>query len=154
MRSTAAVAVAAGLALLTGARAHTYACASASAPGGSANTRPQRAWGCPGVPRASTAPPAARAPLSGSGQPHPVVAVVGQHIVATVRSPDLPLRSIPLASRPGVLCYVSAVPGTHAATVVFTAWHPGSVLLLAYAGAGGCGAEELIYEVKIVVRGP
>lgn len=82
------------------------------------------------------------------------MAVVGQRIIATVRSPDLPLHSIPLASRPGVLCYVSAVLGTHAATVVFTAWHPGSVLVLAHAGIGGCGTEELSYEVKIVVRSP
>jgi hypothetical protein len=151
MRSSAAVAVAAGLALLTGGCAHTYACASASAPGGPPNTSPPRGWACPGAPRASTAPPA-RARLTGSGQSSPVVAVVGQRIVATVRSPDVRLQSIPLASRPGVVCYVSAVAGLHAATVVFTAWHPGSVLVRAYAGVGGCGTAELIYEVKIVVR--
>jgi len=85
---------------------------------------------------------------------NPVVAVVGQRIVATVRSPDLPLHSIPWAARPGVLCYVSAVPGTHVATAMFTAWHPGSVLVLAYAGGSACGAEERIYEAKIVVRSP
>lgn len=153
MRPGAAVAVAAGLALMTGACAHTYACASVSAPGGPASTSPPRAQACPGAPRASTAPPA-RARLWGSGQPTPVVAVVGQRIITTVRSPDLPLLSIPVASMPGVLCYVGAVRGTHAATVVFTAWHPGSVLVRAYAGSGNCGTEELIYEVKIVVRSP
>jgi len=59
-----------------------------------------------------------------------------------------------MAARPGVLCYASAVPGMHAATVVFIARRPGSVLVLAYAGNGGCGTEELIYQVNIVVRGP
>lgn len=142
MRPGAAVAVAAGLALLTGGCAHPYACASASGPGGPASASPPRAWACPGAPRASTAPPA-RARLSGSGLPAPVVAVVGQRVIATVRSPDLPV-SIPVASRPGVLCEVSAVPGTHVATVVFTAWHPGSVLVRADAGSGNCGSESLI----------
>jgi hypothetical protein len=153
MRPGAAVAVAAGLALLTGGCAHTYACASASAPGGTAGASPPRAGACPGAPRASTAPPA-RARLSGSGLPAPVAAVVGQRVIATVRSPDLPLLTIPVATRPGVLCYVSAVPGTHAAAVVFTAWHPGPVLVRASAGSGGCGTDSLIYEVKIVVRSP
>jgi hypothetical protein len=154
MRSAGAVAMAAGLALLAGGCAHTYACASAGAPGGPAKARPPRGWACPGAPRASTAPPAL-ARLSGSGQLKPVVAVVGQRIVAAVRSPDLPLQSIPAASRPGVLCDTSAVPGTHVATVVFIAWHPGSVLVRAFAGGSGCGdAEELIYGVKIVVRSP
>jgi hypothetical protein len=151
MRLGAAVAVAAGLALLTGACTHTYACASARVPGGPASTSPPRGWACPGALRASTAPPA-RARLSGSGQSNPVVAVVGQRIIATVRSPGLPLHSAPQPSRPGVLCDVNAVSGAHAATVVFTAWHPGSVLVLAYAGVGGCGTETLIYEVKIVVQ--
>lgn len=153
MRPGTAVAVAAGLTLVTGACTHTYACASASVPGGPASTSPLRAQACPGAPRASTAPPA-RARLSGSGQPSPVVAVPGQRIIATTRSPDLPLQSIPAPSRPGVLCTVSAVLGTHAATVVFTAWHPGSVLVRAYVGSGNCGTEELIYQVKIVVRSP
>ena len=152
MRLGAAVAVAGGLALLTGACTHTYACASGEGAraGRPAPARrgfralPRRAarqYGTAGSPR-----------LSGSGQSNPVVAVVGQRIIATVRSPGLPLHSARRPCRPGVLCYVNAVPGAHAATVVFTAWHPGSVLVLAYAGVGGCGTEELIYEVKIVVR--
>jgi hypothetical protein len=85
--------------------------------------------------------------------PNTVVAVVGQRVVATVRSPDVPLQSVPRAFTPGVLCYVSAVTGTHAATAVFIAWHPGSTLMRAFAGSGGCAAE-LIYQVKIVVRSP
>ena len=144
MRLGAAVAVAAGLAILTAACTRTYACASARVPG-RASTSPPRVWACPGALRASTAPSCAR--LSGSGQSTPVVAVVGQRIIATVRSPGLPLHSVPQPSRPGVLCYASTVPGAHAATVVFTAWHPGSVLVLAYAGVGGCGTEGTDYEV-------
>ena len=151
MRLGAAVAVAAGLAILTAACTHTYACASARVPGGPAEHQPAAGLGVPRALRASTAPPL-RARLSGSGQSTPVVAVVGQRIIATVRSPGLPLHSVPQPSRPGVLCYASTVPGAHAATVVFTAWHPGSAPVLAYAGVGGCGTEELIYEVKIVVQ--
>jgi hypothetical protein len=153
MRFSAAAAVAAGLALLTGGCASTYSCAGASAPGGPANTSPPRAWACRGALHASTAPPA-RARLAGFGQSKPVVVVVGRRIVATVRSPYLPLLSIPLPSRPGVLCEVSAVPGTHLATVVFTAWHPGSVVVGADAGSTACGAEVQLYGVKIVVRSP
>lgn len=145
MRSSAAVAAVAWLALLAGGCTHTYACASAS------STSPPRALMCPDSLPTSTAP-SARARLSGSWESNPVTAVMGQRIVATVRSPYVPLRSIPRASRPGVLCYVSAVRGRHAATVVFAAWHPGSVLVTAFAGVGACGTATYIYGVKVVVR--
>jgi hypothetical protein len=151
MRSSAAAAAMACLALLSGGCTHTYACASAGEPAGLASTSPPRALMCPGSLPTSTVP-SAHARLSGSWESNPVTAVVGQRIVATVRSPYVPLRSIPQASRPSVLCYVSAVRGRYAATVVFAARHPGPVLVIAFAGVGGCGTASDIYAVKIVVR--
>lgn len=135
MQSSAATAAVACLALLAGGCTYTYIYASAGEPAGLASTSPPRALMCPGSLPTSTLP-SAHARLSGSGESTPVTAVVGQRIVATVRSPYLPLRSIPQASAPRVLCYASAVRGRYAVPAVFAAWHPGTALVIAFAGFG------------------
>ena len=128
----------------------TNACASAGEPPPLASTSPPRALMCPGSLPTSTVP-SAHARLSGSWESNPVTAVVGQRIAR--RSAALTCRCGPSRRHPDPACCATSAPfGVVSATVVFAARHPGPVLVIAFAGGGGCGAASDIYGAKIVVR--